>query len=114
MYKLKDTVDLEQLRKYGFRPGNEYDDYKRCICNDYEYDNWWLISLDSKGAVRYADYDEDQPMWCVQVRDDMTLWIECVPSFSYSISIYDMEHMFHALYNMIADGIIEDTLNENE
>ena len=114
MYRLKENVPLEDLRKYGFKVGREYPDNERCICNDFERDDYWLIPMDpdEPEEIYYADYDYDQPIWSIHVQSHRRLWIECIPSCTYHISNSDMEQMFFALKQMIEDGIIEDDYME--
>jgi hypothetical protein len=110
MYKIKESVDLKILEKYGFKIGREYPDNKRCICNDYERDNYWLIPMnpDEPDKIWYADYQNDQPIWSIHVMNNRRMWIDCVPSCTYHIDNMDMEKMFYVLKQMIEDGIIED------
>lgn len=110
MYKIKEDINLEVLRKYGFKLGKEYPESERCICNDYERDDYWFISmsLDEPDKVNYASDEFDQPTWSVHIQSNRRLWIECVPSCTYHIDNLDMEQMFFTLMNMILDGIIED------
>lgn len=46
MYYIKNNVDLNTLRKYGFKIGREIPNNERCICNDSDRDDYWLISMD--------------------------------------------------------------------
>lgn len=110
MYKIKESVDLKSLSKYGFKIGREYPDNERCICNDYQRDDYWLIPFnpDEPEKIHYADDEYDQPIWSIHIQSSRRLWIECVPSCTYHIDNSDMEHMFYALKLMIEDGIIED------
>jgi hypothetical protein len=116
MYKIKDDVDLKSLQKYGFKIGREYPDNERCICNDFERDDYWLIPMDpdEPESPWYADSDFDQTIWSIHVQSHRRMWIECVPSCTYHISNMDMEPMFYALKLMIEDGIIEDDYNPEE
>jgi hypothetical protein len=116
MYKIKDGVDLKSLRKYGFKIGREYPDNERCICNDHERDDYWLIPMDpdEPGKPWYADNEFDQLIWSIQIQPSRRLWIECVPSYTYHISNVDMEPMFYALILMIKDGLIEDDFDPNK
>lgn len=42
-FRIKDGIDLEELRKYGFRTGKEWaDDGERCLDNaGYKYQHGW-------------------------------------------------------------------------
>ena len=110
MYRLKNNIKVESLRKYGFRLGKEYPDSERCICNKSDREDFWLISLksDDTDKIRYADENFDQPIWSIHVQRNRRLWIDCTPSGTYHIDNIDMERMFHVIYLMILDGIIVD------
>lgn len=114
MYRIKDNVDLKWLEKYGFRIGREIPDNERCICTDYERDDYWLIPRNpfDPDKILYADYDFDQPLWSVHVQDNRRLWIECVPAGTYHIDNDDMEEMFYTLKCMIDAGLIIDDYKE--
>lgn len=114
MYYIKNDVNLESLRNYGFKIGREIPDNERCICNDYERDDYWLIPMDPDNPeeVYYANDEFDQPIWSVHIQDSRRIWIECVPSCTYHIDNCDMEHMFYVLKRMIEDGIIGDDCKE--
>lgn len=110
MYNIKKLVDLKTLNKYGFKLGKEYPNYEKCICNDSECEDYWLIPFnsDEPNEIFYADDDFSQPIWSIHVQFNRRLWIECVPSCTYHISNADMEQMFYVLKQMIEDGIIYD------
>jgi hypothetical protein len=114
VYYIKDNVNLESLRNYGFKIGREISDNERCICNDPERDDYWLIPMepDNPSKVFYADADFDQPIWSIHVKSTRKLWIDCVPSCTYHIDNMDMEYIFYTLKRMIEDGLIEDDYKE--
>ena len=110
MYFIKDNVDLKSLEKYGFKIGREIPDNERCICNDYERDDYWLIAMnpDEPDEVYYADDKFDQPIWSIHIQRNRRMWIECVPCCTYHIDNMDMDKMFFVLKCMIEDGLITD------
>lgn len=114
MYKIKENVNLKSLEKYGFKIGRNIPDNERCICNDYERDDYWLIPVypDEPDKVFYADEEFDQPIWSVHVHSESRrMYIDCVPSCTYHIDNMDMEEMFYVLKCMIEDSIIEDNFD---
>lgn len=116
MYKIKKDVELDNLRKYGFMLGKEYPDNDRCICNDYEREEYWLIPFDEdypNEKIAYADEDYDQPLWSIHIQSSRRVWIDCVPSGTYHIDNWDMEQMFYVIKQMIDDEIIEDDYKED-
>lgn len=110
MYNIKENVDLKSLEKYGFKIGRNIPDNERCICNDYERDDYWLISMhpDYPNKVFYANDEFDQPIWSIHIQKTRRLYIDCVPSCTYHIDNMDMDEMFYVLKCMIEDGIVED------
>lgn len=113
MYKIKESVDLKSLEKYGFKIGREIPDNERCICNDYQRNDYWLIPVDPDEPTKiyYADEEFDQPIWEIWIRNDRIMIIDCTPASTYHIGNMDMEQMFYVLKCMIEDGIIEDNFN---
>lgn len=109
MLKIKQTIQLDDLRKYGFKQGTEYPDNERCICNDYEREDFWLISMESDNPDEVEYAEEDLPLWSIHINTERRLWIECVPFGDFCINSFDIENMLHTLYQMISDGVIEDS-----
>lgn len=112
MLKLKNGIDSKILEKYGFELGQKFiDKGERCICNEYEYKDYWKFSMDEDepGKVLYADEEFDQPMVSIHVQSNINnrLWIECVPSCTYHIGGWDLNLITDTLYQMITDGILE-------
>lgn len=107
MYYIKNNVDLNTLRKYGFKIGREIPNNERCICNDSDRDDYWLISMD-EDEIWYADYKFCIPAWSIHIQHTRRVWIDCAPCSTYHIDNMDMEQMFYVLKCMIEDGIIDD------
>ena len=111
MYFIDKDVDLKRLERYGFKIGRDIPDNERCIDNDYDRDDYWLIPTDpdNPDKIYYADEEFDQPIWSIHVRSsDRIVFIDCVPASTYHIGNMDMEEMFYWLKCMIEDGIIYD------
>lgn len=111
MYFIDKDVDLRRLERYGFKIGRDITDNERCICNDYERDDYWLIPTDpdDPDKIYYADEKFNQPIWSIHVHSsDRIVYIDCVPASTYHIDNMDMEEMFYWLKCMIEDGIIYD------
>lgn len=106
MYRLKDGVSLDRLREYGFKLGKEYKNYQEFICNEYEYEDYWLVAMDRE-EVHIVE-DTDVPLWSIHIMHNEVLWIDCVPDGTYHIDCLDMKVMFHTLFRMIRDGILEE------
>ncbi len=110
MYYIKKDINLKSLEKYGFKIGREIHDNERCICNNFERDDYWLISMnpDEPEKILYSYDAFNQPVWSVHVQSNRSIWIDCTPSCTYHIDNDEMEKMFYVLKCMIEDGIIED------
>lgn len=111
MYYLEKNVNCNALRKYGFKPGYEYLDSKRCFANGYEKGDFWLMPMDpdSPDHVLFETDDLCKPMWSLHVSGFTGLvFIFCDPEYPQLANNMDLEEMFYALYRMISDGIIKD------
>ena len=112
MYILADGVYLDDLRRYGFKPGREWPKYEEWIDNDYWYDDMFLIPMDpdEPDKPNYADEDDAILQWelhCIRRGlDGYEIWIDMVPSGTFHITCIECNEMFKALYNMIRDGVI--------
>lgn len=113
MYFIKDNIDLTTLEKYGFKIGRNIPDNERCICNDSDRDDYWLIPMnpDEPDEIYYGE--EDDPIWSIHIQKHRRMWIDCVPSGTYHIDNMDMNEMFYVLKCMIEDDIIHDDYLEN-
>lgn len=125
MYRLAKNVELTDLTKYGLRPACEWPEFEKWCCNDYWYNDMWLIPLnpDRTGKPMYSDEDDELLLWelhVVPVDSNYDKWrvdVDMCPSCTYHISNHDCEEMFAALHGMIKDGVIEEdttpTTSEN-
>lgn len=121
MYRLSKGVKLEDLRKYGFKSAREIAEFDNWCCNTYWYDDLYLIPFerDFPGKPNYADDDNAILLWEIHImlvnggQDDeyYRVWIDMSPSCTYHIDNQDCEAMFHTLFEMIRDGVIEDDFN---
>lgn len=116
-FRIKDGINLEELRKYGFRTGKEWaDDGERCLDNvGYEYQHgWWhkfYMDPDEEGkCIYYADDDYDQPMVQITVRtENRDLWIDCTPSGTYHIGGEELDVIVETIMQLTEDGLLEMT-----
>lgn len=107
--KLKDSVSLEQLREYGFKPGKEYRNYEELICNDWQYDNYFYFkkSYDNPDEVLISE-DTEHPLVSMEVsKEHRTIYIETEPDCTYNISSLDIAEVLNIIALMIKDGLIE-------
>ena len=62
MYYIKKDINLKLLEKYGFKIGREIYDNERCICNNFERDDYWLISDKLQKQADFLDKHNDYGM----------------------------------------------------
>lgn len=110
--RIKDGVDLENLRRFGFRTGKEYADAgERCMGAGYEYQHNWYHKFSSDpetGKVSYADDDMDQPMVQISVRrETRELYVDCTPSCTYHIGGDDLEVLINTVMDLTKFGLLE-------
>ena len=109
MLYIKEDINIKELRKYGFKMGREWPDYKWIIRNEYMYDWYYLFPLyeDEDKETILEDYGE--PLWKIEINPKQkVLYIEGVPMSTYHIDNLDMEQCFSTLYQMIIDGVVLD------
>ena len=113
--KIKDNVDLEELRKYGFKLGKEYADAgERCLVGSgYGYQhNWWhkfFMDPDVPERIYYADDNYDQPLVQIMVRDNRSIYVDCTPSGTYHIGGEELDIVLETIMELTEAGLLEKT-----
>lgn len=113
--KIKDNVDLEELRKYGFKLGQEYADAgeKRLQGSGYAiYREWWhkfLMDPDESERIYYADDEYDQPMVQIMVRRNRDIYVDCTPSGTYHIGGEELDIVLETIMELTEAGLLEKT-----
>lgn len=109
--KVKDDVDLEDLRKYGFKPGKEWAKAgERCMGYGYEYqhEEYHKFLLEDNGKVRYANEEYDQPTIQISVHtESRTIDVDCVSEYSYRIGTPEMDIVLETIFRLAQDGLLE-------
>lgn len=112
--RIKDGVDLEELKKHGFKTGKEWADAgERCLEGiGYEYQHDWYhkfsMDPDEEGNILYADDDYDQPVVQITVRTEhRDIYIECTPSGSYHIGGSDLDIITETIFDLTQAGLLE-------
>ena len=111
--KLKDGVDVESLRKYGFKTGKEWaaqgDRYFLPeVGMSYQYEWFHVFAMDEEEPEKIA-YTSDEfsiPCMHLYVRD-RHVCCSCSVEDTYHIDNDAMEPLFTVLFDMITDGILE-------
>lgn len=111
MYKLKDDINIYTLRKYGFRPGFEWPDYKTILCNEDQYADFYLFPINEDGYIIQDDYCT--PSWRIRImKEDRIVDVSFFPDGVYYIDNCDAEECFATLFHMIKDGLIEEDFSK--
>lgn len=120
--KLKESVNPEILRDYGFHLGKE-DFGKERWCGDglgFQYQAEWyhkFLRLDEEtgeynsvtGKIIYTDDELDIPMVQISFRigKGNDLYIDCAPSGTYHIEGRDLDIITETIYDLTQAGFLE-------
>ena len=117
--RLRDGVDINELRKYGFELGSvlgQKDSFSRClggVCYAY-MDNWahkFLMDEEEPEKVAFTDEDFDIPMVHISFRldekYDRDLYIDVAPSGTYHIGGSDLDIVADTIFEMTFAGLLE-------
>ena len=115
MIRIKDGVDFEVLRNFGFKKGKEWADAgERCLEGiGYKYQHeWWhkfKMEESDPDRIEYADEEYDQPTvsLCFRTGNSNDLYIECVPRGSYHIGGSDLDIISETIMDLTRAGLIE-------
>ena len=113
--RLKENVNPEELRKFGFKLGKEWANQgERCLEGDgYAYQHeWWhkfKMEEDNPDKIEYADEEYDQPTvsLCFRIGKYNDLYIDCTPSCTYHIGGSDLDIVSETIYELTMAGLIE-------
>lgn len=121
MLVLKQGVNPEVLREFGFKPGREFFGKERW-CEDgigYEYQADWyhkFLRIDPEegvpsedGEIAYTDEEYDIPMVQMSFRIGVLndLYIDCSPSGTYHIGGDELDVVADTIYSLIQAGLVE-------
>lgn len=114
--RLKEGVDPEILRNYGFKTGKEWADAgERCLEGPgYETFHPWYLKflMDEEHPEKIAYTDEEYNLPMVQIfirtgahfKNDM--YVDCSPCDTYHIGGYELDILLETIFDMVNDGII--------
>ena len=117
-FRIKDGVNLEDLRKYGFELGSvlkQQAPYDEILMGcDYK-DDWWLameIPVDEDTGEFRPNYDDGDyrptvEAWVDTRNGKNLLWFDATPECTYHIGMDELHFMVNIIYEMMLDGIIE-------
>lgn len=120
--RLKEGINPDILRKYGFHLGKE-DFGKERWCGDgggYQYQAEWyhkFLTFDEDtgeygeniGGIAYTDDEFDIPMVQISFRTDNKndLYIDCAPSCTYHIGGDELDIITDTIFQLTQDQLLE-------
>lgn len=112
--RIKEGVELEELRKYGFKTGKEWADAgERCMAGaGYAYKHGWYhkfaMDPNDEEHIYYSDDRYDQPMVQITVRSERRdLYVDCTPSGTYHIGGSDLDIVLETVVELTQAGLLE-------
>ncbi|MBS4958166.1 MAG: hypothetical protein KHZ99_14110 [Clostridium sp.] len=115
--KLKEGIDKEKLKKYGFKTGKEWAEQgERCLKGEgYKYQHDWyhkfLMDEEDSNKIMYADEEYDQPIVHISIRIgenfNNDLYIDCTPSGTYHIGGSELDIVTETVFDLVNDGLLE-------
>ena len=113
MLKIKDDVDLNELRKFGFKTGKEWaDSEERCLQGGgFEYmHGWWhkfLMDEEDENKIAYMSEAYDIPSVQISVRTDFhrDIYVDVAIEGSYHSS--DLDVVTETIYELTKAGLLE-------
>lgn len=114
MIKIKDNVDLEVLRQFGFKKGKEYADAgERCLeGSGYTYQHeWWhkfMMDEEDDSKIAYIDDDYDIPCVHISVKTELRdIYIDVAVEGTYHIGGSDLDIISETIMDLTNAGLLE-------
>ena len=114
--RLKEDVDPEILRKYGFKTGKEWADAgERCLegpgCETYHpWYHKFLMDKEHPEKIAYTDEEYDLPMVQISIRIGVffknDMYVDCSPCDTYHIGGSELDILLETIFDMVNDGIL--------
>ena len=105
MLKVKDYLPFEELRKYGFKPREEWDEVNMKYCPS--KDSYVIFAMDLD-EDRDVYEDNEVPVCYIEIEPKSRyLWCEAIPCCSYYIEGDELDIITDTIYKMTLDGILE-------
>lgn len=119
--RVKEGIDLEVLREYGFKTGKEWSDAgERCLAGiGYAYQHEWyhkfLMDADEPSKIAYIAEDYDIPCVQISVRTEhRDLYVEVAVEGTYHVGGSELDIVTDTIYELTQAGILEVVLEESE
>ena len=113
--RVKEGVDLEVLREYGFKTGKEWSDAgERCLAGiGYAYQHEWyhkfLMDADEDNTkIAYISDEYDIPCVQISVRTEhRDLYVDVAVEGSYHVGGSELDIVTDTIYELTQAGILE-------
>lgn len=110
--RVRTGVSLDELRKYGFRPGAELESIHPYtdLCLD---SNWWYIHefwLDEDGQPTETCEGDITPKvvcWIDTRNNENIIWFDTTPDGTYHIGMDDIMLISKVVYELTQAGLVE-------
>lgn len=119
--RVKEGIDLEVLREYGFKTGKEWSDAgERCLASiGYAYQHEWyhkfLMDADEPSKIAYIAEDYDIPCVQISVRTEhRDLYVEVAVEGTYHVGGSELDIVTDTIYDLTQAGILEVVPEESE
>ena len=116
MIRIKDNVDFEVLRNFGFKKGKEWADVgERCLEGSgyaYQHEWWHKFMMDKKddSKIAYIDDDYDIPCVHISIRTEEHLrdvYIDIAVEDTYHIGGSDLDIISETIMDLTNAGLLE-------
>ena len=111
--RVKAGIDLEELKKYGFKTGKEWADAgERCLEGiGYKY----LMDADEPSKIAYIAEDYDIPCVQISVRTEhRDLYVDVAVEGTYHVGGSELDIVTDTIYELTQAGILEVVPEESE
>lgn len=115
MIKVKDSVNLEELRKFGFKTGKEWSDQgERCLEESgyaYQHEWWHKFLMDEEDETKIAYIDDDYDIPCVQISirtEYRDVYIDVAIEGTYHVGGSDLDIVTKTIMDLTNAGLLEE------
>ena len=114
--KIKEGVDLEELRKFGFKTGKEWADAgERCLEGiGYEYQHGWYhkFMMNEEDDSKIAYTSDEYAIPCVQIAvrtERRDIYVDVAVEDTYHVCGSDLDIVTETIYELTMAGLLEVT-----
>lgn len=119
--RVKAGIDLEELKKYGFKTGKEWADAgERClegIGYKYQHELYHKFLMDADEPSKIAYIAEDYDIPCVQISvrtEHRDLYVDVAVEGTYHVGGSELDIVTDTIYELTQAGILEVVPEESE